>query len=268
MDGFTIQHEEAPIWESRAIKNFIRKKYTDTKQALSVLTTYGALCELAGDNSKGMWPIKQIASRACLSYPTCSAAMKELEKSSIIKIEAQRDAKGHQLPSLVTLMTRVSLTQESQTKESAVGDSLDQEITSKGPLQSSSKETVQDKTKSTTAPKGALIHPDQGIFWTKAKETWKQKFSQDLVWPKIKGYPQKLVEALTQYGAAELGRRWENMVLDPWSRPDLVSFVFNPDKWITRREANTGGKGARGFNQPELKDWEPAERGILGRKTE
>ena len=119
------------------------------------------------------------------------------------------------------------------------------------------------------APKGALSkHPDQDLFWKQAKEIWQKKFGQELTWPSMKGFPSKLTEALNKYGCAELLRRFENMVLDPWAKKSLFFFVNDPDQHITRREANTGGKGARGFHQPELKDWEPAERGILGRKTE
>jgi hypothetical protein len=139
MEGYTIQHEEIPVWFSRSARRFIRTKYP-LKQAASIQMVYDALCELAGDNSRGLWPIRQIARVACLSYPTASKGMGELESCGLIRVQAQRDEKGHQKPSLITLLTRTSLDQESQTKRSPVGDVLEQKNTSKGALEIKSKE--------------------------------------------------------------------------------------------------------------------------------
>lgn len=135
MDAYVIQHEVTPIFESRAVKSFIRAKYL-TKQALSIWATYSALCELAGDNSKGFWPIKQIAKRAFLSYPTCANALKELRICMIVNIEPQRDEKGHVKPSKITLLTRESLNQDSLTR-----DSTEQKSTSKESVLSTPKES-------------------------------------------------------------------------------------------------------------------------------
>lgn len=110
---------------------------------------------------------------------------------------------------------------------------------------------VLNKEKTNTAPKGAVSkHPDQDEFWTLAQKAWVVKFPESaaLGWPRMTGFPKALYAALDRLGAKELARRWSNMVMDPFSRPDLHALVHNPDKWMDLRTGKA--PTARPFNSP------------------
>jgi hypothetical protein len=148
VEGYSIQHEETPIWESRSVKNLIRKKYP-SKQAASILLIYGGLCELAGDNSRGLWPVHQIAKRSCVSDPTASDGLHDLEGMGVIRIVPQRDARGHVSPSLIILLSRApeSLTETSLVREVQTRESGEQKNSSKDTSVNTPKESIQETPK-------------------------------------------------------------------------------------------------------------------------
>ena len=96
----------------------------------------------------------------------------------------------------------------------------------------------------------SIKHEQQDAFWIKAQAIWQEKNPGDkLPWPAVTGFPAALFKALESWGGTELARRWENMVNDPFSLPDLADCVRRPERWINRR--TKGGASARTFHSPE-----------------
>lgn len=83
-------------------------------------------------------------------------------------------------------------------------------------------------------------HPDQDRWWKGAQAIWEAKhLGKELQWPVGKAFNIELTKALTNLGADELNRRWENLVNDPWATASLRTLLSDPDKYITRREKIT-----------------------------
>lgn len=101
------------------------------------------------------------------------------------------------------------------------------------------------------------VHPEQDAFWQMAKDIWKAKHpTEPFTWPNFTSFPKKLYEALETFKANGLAIRWKNMMEDPFSLPDLMSLVSNPNRWAQPRKGPVNG---RPFNQPEA-PWAPSGR--------
>lgn len=121
------------------------------------------------------------------------------------------------------------------------------------PQTNNTNQTNNDNSKQAT--KGRGKHPEQDAFWKKAEATWEAKHpGVKLEWPGLTGFPTALWNALETLKADELARRWENMVLDPFSRPSMMSLCKDPNAWVARREGKQ--TPARAFHAPST-DWRP-----------
>lgn len=100
-------------------------------------------------------------------------------------------------------------------------------------------------------------HPDQDAFWEFTQRTFKAVVNQNLSWPRAKGFQAQITEGLGAFGMAELCKRWDNYLADPWTQSkSLLGFFFDLDKWITRRTKDKPGGQARTFHAPNT-DWRP-----------
>lgn len=123
-------------------------------------------------------------------------------------------------------------------------------------------EKVNENQKPMPAPKGK--HPDEPIFWTKAKESWKAYTKgEDLEWPRTKTFQADLTSKIQKYGASRLAEFFQNHLDAPFGKKSLLSFLWDVDASKVK-QTSKGGNPARAFFSPPMVD-PPSVARVLGR---
>lgn len=193
-----------------------------------------------------------IARRMGMHRNTVGPAQAELEKAGWIELlEAKVGTPKHWVMKTPTTIVQVGA-QPLGSTPTVIGQPPTQPLGSK---QEGKQELNQEGKQAPTAKGGK--HPEQDAFWKFAQITFKASTNQTLIWPHISWFQKSLTAALTELGAEELTRRWDNYLVYPYGVKSPQKFLSDLNAWAKRQGQPTGGNNARAFIQPKT-DWQPS----------